>query len=91
MHHYDAAAKRDVAGRTVIGAQWRYTEWDGGAAGREFYWRPDDPGEYRNRAADAALKPSRTNAETWLSAVPKPKPGPANRPRALELPETKRK
>jgi len=37
------------------------------------------------------LKPSRTNAETLLSAVPKPKPGPANRPRALELPETKRK
>ncbi len=29
-----------------------------------------------------------TNAETLLSAVPKPKPGPANRPRALEAPKT---
>lgn len=91
VHHYDAAAKRDVAGRTVIGAQWRYTEWDGGAAGREFYWRPDDPGEYRNRVADAALKASQIHAETLLGAAPKPKPGPANRPRALEVPATKRK
>ncbi len=91
VYHYDAAAKRDVAGRTVIGAQWRYTEWDGGAAGREFYWRPDDPGEYRNRVADAALKASQMDATTLLRAAPTPKPGPANRPRALEaLPSQKK-
>ncbi|MGH7944226.1 MAG: sulfatase [Opitutaceae bacterium] len=91
VHHYDAAAKRDVLGRTAIGPQWRYTEWDGGAAGREFYWRPDDPGEYHNRVADAALKAAQASAETLLGAAPKPKAGPATRPRALEEPETPKK
>lgn len=43
VFHYDAATRRDVLSRTVIAAQWRYTEWDGGTAGRELYWHPDDP------------------------------------------------
>jgi uncharacterized sulfatase len=83
VYHYDVAGKRDVAGRTVIGAQWRYTEWDGGAAGRELYWRPDDPGEYHNRVADPALANSLRTAQSLLRAAPAPKPGEANRPRAL--------
>ena len=39
VFHYDVAARRDVLSRTAIATQWRYTEWDGGAAGRELYWR----------------------------------------------------
>src|SRR5205085_1889152 len=54
VFHYDPAARRDVISRTVISATWRYTEWDGGAAGRELYARADDPLEYRNRATDPA-------------------------------------
>ncbi len=84
VYHYDVAAKRDVVGRTVIGAQWRYTEWEGGTAGRELYWRPDDAGEYRNRVADPALADSLRAAEALLRTFPHPKPGPANRPRALD-------
>jgi uncharacterized sulfatase len=84
VYHYDVAGKRDVAGRTVIGPQWRYTEWADGAAGRELYWRPDDPSEYRNRVADPTLADSLRAAETLLRAAPAPKPGPANRPRALD-------
>ncbi len=84
VYHYDVAAKRDVGGRTVIGPQWRYTEWEGGTAGRELYWRPDDAGEYRNRVADATLSESLHAAEALLKAAPMPKPGPANRPRALD-------
>jgi len=84
VYHYDVAGKRDVAGRTVIGAQWRYTEWDGGTAGRELYWRPDDPDEYRNRANDPALADTRRTAEALLRAAPTPKSAPANRPRALD-------
>ena len=83
IFHYDVAGKRDVAGRTVIGDNWRYTEWDGGKAGREFYLHRDDPGEFRNRAADVALKTQTQTAASTLRAVPDPKPGPANRPRAL--------
>ncbi|MCX6950975.1 MAG: sulfatase, partial [Verrucomicrobia bacterium] len=55
VFHYDTARKTDVLGRTVIAEQWRYTEWDGGRAGRELYWRAEDPAEYRNRIADAGL------------------------------------
>jgi iduronate 2-sulfatase len=84
VYHYDVAAKRDVAGRTVIGPQWRYTEWAGGSAGRELYWRPDDAGEYRNRVTDSTLNRSRHEAEALLRDFPLPKPGPVNRPRVLD-------
>lgn len=83
VYHYDVAAERDVAGRTVIGPRWRYTEWDVGREGREFYWHADDPDEFHNRAADPALAGERSQAETLLRQLPEPKPGPANRPRAL--------
>ncbi len=83
VYHYDVARKRDVAGRTVIAADWRYTEWDGGAAGREFYSLRTDRDEYHNRAGDPALAAAQAAAASALRAHPTPKPGPANRPRAL--------
>jgi len=91
VYHYDVATKRDVAGRTVIGDRWRYTEWDGGNAGGEFYNHSDDPGEYDNRFMDPALVGARAAAEALLNTLPDPKPGPANRPRALLPPKTKNK
>jgi uncharacterized sulfatase len=84
VYHYDVAGKRDVAGRTVIGEQWRYTEWDNGAAGREFYRRRDDPAEYVNRSDDPAVAADRAAAAALLQQLPQPKPGAANRPRALD-------
>ena len=39
-------------GYSVRTAEWRYTEWDGGAQGVELYNERDDPGERRNLAAD---------------------------------------
>ena len=83
VFHYDAATKRDVLGRTLIAPQWRYTEWAGGAAGRELYWRLDDPAEYRNRADDPVLAKELQAAREAMVLLPVPKPGPANRPRAL--------
>ncbi len=83
VYHYDVAGRRDVLSRTVIAAQWRYTEWDGGAAGSELYWRADDLTEYRNRAADPALTSALRQGQESLKRNPAPKPGPANRPRAL--------
>ena len=87
VFHYDVAAKRDVLGRTIIAPQWRYTEWAGGTAGRELYWRPDDPAEYHNRAADPARTRELQAGREAVSALPAPKPGPANRPRALTASE----
>ena len=84
VYHYDVAANRDVAGRTVISRAWRYTEWDAGRAGRELYWHADDPEEYRNVAADPARAGALQEAAAQLSRLPAPKAGPANRPRALD-------
>jgi len=83
VYHYDPVKKTDVLGRTVIAAEWRYTEWAGGAAGRELYWRADDPAEYRNRATDPKLAAALNAGAAYLRDAPEPKPGPANRPRAL--------
>jgi iduronate 2-sulfatase len=91
VYHYDVAANRDVAGRTVIGPDWRYTEWGGGGAGRELYWHSEDPEEYRNVAADPARAGVVAEARAALALLPPPKPGPANRPRALDLEPRKSK
>lgn len=89
VYHYDPVQKTDVLGRTVIAAEWRYTEWAGGAAGRELYWRADDPAEYRNRAGDPKLVAALNAGAAYLRNAPSPKPGPANRPRALLAEGTK--
>jgi len=40
-------------GYSVRTERWRYTEWNGGAAGAELYDHDADPREYRNLAKDA--------------------------------------
>ena len=84
VFHYDATANRDVAGRTVVGPGWRYTEWDEGRTGRELYWHANDPDEYRNVAGDRDRAELVREAGTALARLPKVKEGPANRPRALD-------
>ena len=83
VFHYDSARRVDVMSRTVITDEWRYTEWDGGRAGRELYLRATDAGEYLNRAGDAGVAANVAAGAAWLKTLPAPKPGPANRPRAL--------
>ncbi|MBI5767015.1 MAG: sulfatase [Verrucomicrobia bacterium] len=83
VYHYDTATKRDVLSQTVIGVSWRYTEWNGGEAGRELYSLAPDPHEYQNRATDPALVSTLREAQAELKKSPEPRPGPANRPRAL--------
>jgi uncharacterized sulfatase len=43
-----------LMGYSVRTERWRYTEWDGGAAGAELYDQDADPHEYRNLAKDPA-------------------------------------
>jgi len=83
VFHYDVAHKRDVMGRSVMTDSWRYTTWDNGAQGREFYRWSLDPGEYVNRVDDPAQRDLVTQGESLLKMVPVPKPGPSQRPRAL--------
>ncbi len=40
-----------LPGYTVRTERWRYTEWDGGAAGQELYDQQVDPQELQNLAA----------------------------------------
>lgn len=40
---YDVAGRKDVLSQSVITNTWRYTEWAGGAAGRELYLHATDP------------------------------------------------
>jgi iduronate 2-sulfatase len=42
------------SGYSVRTERWRYTEWDGGAAGVELYDHDADPGEHKNLASDPA-------------------------------------
>jgi len=41
-----------VVGKTVCNERRRYTEWDGGRRGVEFYDHDTDPDEYYNLADD---------------------------------------
>lgn len=83
VFHYDVNTRSDVMARTTIGPLWRYTEWDEGRAGREFYWHADDPDEFHNRAGEREYAAPEAQAAAYLRTLPAPKPGPANRPRAL--------
>ncbi len=86
VYHYDAERRIDVPGRSVIGRDFRYTEWEGGAA-RELYLRKADPREYHNQIEASEARGWRQQAEQALAAQPAPKPGAVNRPRALAKPE----
>ena len=44
--------RKNVAGRSVRTDRWRYTEWNGGAAGAELYDHQSDPREHTNLAKD---------------------------------------
>ena len=64
--------KGGIMGRSIRTEQWRYTEWAGGAKGRELYDQNADPQEYRNLANDP--KYASTVAELSARLVKDPSP-----------------
>jgi uncharacterized sulfatase len=53
-------------GRSVRTERWRYTEWDGGAAGVELYDHGADPKERNNLATDPAQAKTRDDLKALL-------------------------
>jgi len=49
---FTQVTRGDKMGRSVRTERWRYTEWDGGAAGVELYDQIADPKELKNLSAD---------------------------------------
>jgi uncharacterized sulfatase len=83
VFHYDVNNKVDVLGRSVITDKWRYTEWEQGKVGLEVYSRVNDTKDYNNLKDDPSMTEAVEIGHTYISSLVVPKPGPANRPRAL--------
>lgn len=58
-----------VMGRSVRTARWRYTEWNGGAAGRELYDHEQDPQEFRNLAVRPAEEAATREFEQVMAGL----------------------
>ncbi len=89
VFHYDSTKNIDILGRTVIHNKWRYTEWNNGEIGKELYIHSSDPKEYINQVNNASNMAFVKGGQAVLKKSKSPKPGEANRPRALLKPGMK--
>src|SRR4051812_41780239 len=78
---------RDFEGKTIMGysvrtERWRYTEWDGGAAGVELYDQLGDPQEWQNLGRDPKFSKTVADLKKLL---------PKTRPMHLSSPNAKKR
>jgi arylsulfatase A-like enzyme len=83
VYHYDVPTGADILGRSVRTEAYRYTEWANERHDRELYRVGRAPCEHHNEAEEVAAAEQRRQGERLLRELQWPKPGPANRPRAL--------
>jgi uncharacterized sulfatase len=83
VYHYDVNKSIDILGLTVKTSSFRYTQWATEKHDRELYLESDDPNDYANLANSGNYTEQRSAGEQMLNELKPPKPGPANRPRAL--------
>jgi iduronate 2-sulfatase len=55
--------QKDKLGKSVVTERYRYTEWDGGKAGSEFYDHETDPNEWTNLAWPSRKPDAKTSAK----------------------------
>ncbi|HZM04778.1 MAG TPA: sulfatase [Candidatus Saccharimonadales bacterium] len=65
---------KGIMGRSIRTEKWRYTEWAGGARGRELYDQDADPHEYRNLAGDPKYATTVAELSSRLPKDPGPVP-----------------
>jgi uncharacterized sulfatase len=86
IYHYDPATRTDILGRSVRTHDFRYTEWSNSNQDRELYLTDSIEGEFRNLAGHPSALLQEEQGIKLLSEHLYPKPGKANRPRALLSP-----
>jgi uncharacterized sulfatase len=73
---------KGIMGYTVRTEHWRYTEWDGGAAGSELYDHMNDPREWQNLARDSRYAKTIADMKKLM---------PRTRPDEIPLPANRKK
>lgn len=69
---YHETKEGKVEGRSICDERWRYTEWDGGARGRELYDHRRDPREFSNLAGLPQYAGTERRLRQQLAALPRP-------------------
>jgi arylsulfatase A-like enzyme len=83
IYHYDAATGTDILGRSVKTDTYRYNEWSNQRQDRELYLTNQPFADYDNLANQTDTAAQQREGEQLLRDFKLPKPGPAERPRAL--------
>jgi hypothetical protein len=83
IYHYDVATGTDILGRSVKTETFRYSEWSNARHDRELYLDRPFLGDYDNLADQTETATQQRQGEQLLRDLKLPKPGPAERPRAL--------
>jgi uncharacterized sulfatase len=73
---------KGIMGYSVRTEHWRYTEWDGGAAGSELYDHMNDPHEWQNLAKDSRYAKTIADMKKLM---------PRTRPDEIPLPSNRKK
>jgi uncharacterized sulfatase len=83
IYHYDTATGTDILGRSVRTTTYRYNEWSNSSRDRELYLASQADDDYENLADDNSTTAMQREGQRLLGGLRQPKPGPAERPRAM--------
>ena len=83
IYHYDTVTGTDILGRSVRTAAYRYNEWSNSRRDRELYFTSQPFEDYDNVADRTDTAALQREGQQLLGELKQPKPGPAERPRAL--------
>jgi iduronate 2-sulfatase len=83
IYHYDTATGSDILGRSVKTSAYRYNEWSNNRRDSELYLAGQPLEDYDNLVDQTGAAAQQREGEQLLRDLKPPKPGPAERPRAL--------